>query len=409
MDLRAPRAMPYCRAMTYGALLALPGVPALLGAMTLSRLAGRMFALALVLHALDRFGSPSVAGWLTFAAVAPGLLVSPIAGTVLDRLGAAGSVTVDLAVSAVLVTAIVATGWMGLDGLPLLAGLACLYSLTTPLGAAGVRTILPRLVPEAALDPANAADTAINAAVGVAGPVLAGLLAAWLGTGPALLVVAGVYAAGAICLQAVPPVPGPPPLAGSVLRQTAEGLATVLREPTLRGLAISYSLHRVTWGVLLVVVPVYAAARFGAEDAGAASGLLFAAMGIAGGVGALVAGRFRTLGRERQVLAAGMLVCALGAWPVGMLGLPGLALALALVGLASGPIDVALLTLRQRRTDPRQLGRVLSISMSLNLAGTPIGSALAGMLLTGSIVPALVLGALGSALGALAVRGIPRG
>jgi hypothetical protein len=48
------------------------------------------------------------------------------------------------------------------------------------------------------------------------------------------------------------------------------------------------------------------------------------------------------------------------------------------VGQLAGPIDVGLLTLRQRRTDPAELGRVLSVSMSLNFAGFPIGTALAG-------------------------------
>src|SRR4051812_9713491 len=114
--------------MTYRRLLAIRGVPALLAAMTLSRLAGRMFALALVLYALDRFGSPALAGWLTFAAVAPGLAASPLAGTALDRLGAATAVGVDLAASAALLLAIVLAGALGWDSPPLVFTLATLYS-----------------------------------------------------------------------------------------------------------------------------------------------------------------------------------------------------------------------------------------------------------------------------------------
>jgi hypothetical protein len=72
------------------------------------------------------------------------------------------------------------------------------------------------------------------------------------------------------------------------------------------------------------------------------------------------------------------------------------------------PRSSVVLTLRQRRTDPRLLGRVLAVSMSLNFAGTPVGSALGGMLVGGSLVPALALGALAAALGALATLAIPR-
>jgi MFS family permease len=182
--------------VTYRTILSLPGVAALLAAMTLSRLAGRMHALALVLYALERFGSSAVAGWLTFAAVAPGLAVSPLAGTVLDRFGAAAAVGIDLGASAALLLAIVAVGLLGWDGAPVLFVLAALYSLTTPLGVAGVRVILPRLVPPEALDAANGADTAINAAVGVLGPAVAGLLVALVGGPATLAVIAGVALSG---------------------------------------------------------------------------------------------------------------------------------------------------------------------------------------------------------------------
>ena len=126
--------------VTYRDLMRIAGVPALLLAMTLPRLAERIFALALVLYALAHFSSPAMAGWLTFATVAPGLAASPVAGTVLDRLGPAVAVGIDLGASAALILAIVAAGLFGWDSAPVLFTLAALYSLTTPLGAAGVRT-----------------------------------------------------------------------------------------------------------------------------------------------------------------------------------------------------------------------------------------------------------------------------
>jgi hypothetical protein len=53
------------------------------------------------------------------------------------------------------------------------------------------------------------------------------------------------------------------------------------------------------------------------------------------------------------------------------LGLFGISLGLTLIGFLAGPIDVGVLTLRQRRTHPAWLGRVLTVSMSLNLSGFP--------------------------------------
>ena len=56
------------------------------------------------------------------------------------------------------------------------------------------------------------------------------------------------------------------------------------------------------------------------------------------------------------------------------------ALVMAVIGLATGPFDVVLFTLRQRRTDPAWLGRAFAVSMSLNFIGFPVGSAIGGAL-----------------------------
>jgi predicted MFS family arabinose efflux permease len=82
--------------------------------------------------------------------------------------------------------------------------------------------------------------------------------------------------------------------------------------------------------------------------------------------------------------------------------MPGLAIGLALVGVLAGPIDVSLLTLRQRRTEPDRLGRVMAISISINTSGLPIGAALGGMLVAGSPHAALPVAAVASLLAAFA-------
>lgn len=55
----------------YGSLRGVAGLPASLAGTALSRLTDRMLALAIVLYALAQFASPSLAGWLTIAAVVP--------------------------------------------------------------------------------------------------------------------------------------------------------------------------------------------------------------------------------------------------------------------------------------------------------------------------------------------------
>lgn len=229
-------------------------------------------------------------------------------------------------------------------------------------------------------------------------------MAASLGPAAAILLIATAYAGAAVFLSFVPRLPGLARSQVSIWQQAMEGIRMVAAQPTLRGLAISYSLHQVTWGALIVVVPTFVAEHFSKGAASSITGLMWTAVGTAGGVGALLAGHLRTVDRECRIMAVGMAVTATAAWPVaGEFGLGGLVA----VGIASGPIDVALLTLRQRRTDPRQLGRVMSISMSLNVAGFPIGSAIAGTLTATSSSAALMMAGIASAMAALATSAIP--
>jgi predicted MFS family arabinose efflux permease len=64
--------------------------------------------------------------------------------------------------------------------------------------------------------------------------------------------------------------------------------------------------------------------------------------------------------------------------------------AMALGGIANGPFDIVLFTLRQRRTHPDWLGRAFAVSMALNFSGFPLGSAIAGAIVPLSLELAIV-------------------
>jgi hypothetical protein len=95
----------------------------------------------------------------------------------LDRIGPAIAITMDMAASMALIGLLLVADRLGWAHPALILALVATYSLTNPLSRAGVRTLLPRLVPPQALDRVNALDTAIYAATDVLGPGAAGLLA----------------------------------------------------------------------------------------------------------------------------------------------------------------------------------------------------------------------------------------
>src|SRR3990172_10519213 len=76
-------------ATSYRALLAVPFLGRALAGMQLVRVCQSMIGVALVLFSLTRYGSPALAGLVTFASLAPGLLISPIGGAPLGPHGRA--------------------------------------------------------------------------------------------------------------------------------------------------------------------------------------------------------------------------------------------------------------------------------------------------------------------------------
>ncbi len=92
------------------------------------------------------------------------------------------------------------------------------------------------------------------------------------------------------------------------------------------------------------------------------------------------------------------------------LGLAVLVVEALLVGVLWGPMDIALFTVRQRRTDRAWMGRAFAVSMAFNFLGVPIGAAIAGILADSSIEAAIVVLGIGGSLAAAAAAAflVPR-
>jgi predicted MFS family arabinose efflux permease len=165
-------------------------------------------------------------------------------------------------------------------------------------------------------------------------------------------------------------------------------LEYVIRNATLRGLALTLSTFNLSWGILVIAVPVLVLGRL--HSGPATVGLLWGALGAAGLVSALVAGRVASQGRERRLMFGAIVAStiAIALLPFAT-SLAVVALAVIVVGVANGPFDIALFTLRQRKTDPAWFGRAFAVSMSVNWIGQPVGSALAGPLIGWSLNGAL--------------------
>lgn len=383
--------------VSYRGLFRQPGFGKLAAGTVLGRTASQLWQVALILFVLQRFHSPALAGFATFLSVVPGLLVSPVSGALLDRHGRLRLIVFDFGIACTALVLLAALALAGVLTPPLLLVVVAFGSLTGPLSMSGTRTLFPLVVRRELWDRANAVDSGSMAIATVLGPALAGLLVAWVGGEGAFLATAGVYlAAGLVILGVHEPAPGHAdhePL----LRSAWQALVYVLRHPTLRGVVFTLWMTNIPFGILTVALPVLVLRDFhwGADAVGA----LWSISGVATVVAGFFVGRISSEDRERPIIAAGMALAA-AACALFLLRSPvAILVAMALFGLAAGPIDIGLFALRQRRTDQRWFGRVFAVSMSLNFAGMPVGSALAGPLLERSIPLALAVAAVIAVLG----------
>ena len=376
---------------SYRALLEVPSLGRVLLSMQVARIAQSMVGIVVILFALQRYNSPQLAGLVAFSSIAPGMLISPIAGALLDRHGRIRLIILDYVVAAVTLMLVAGLSLAGSLPAPLLVAITALASLTGPLSSSGLRSLFPLLVPKPLWERVNAVDSNGWVLATVVGAPFGAVAAQILGFETALGLIAAAYVVAAVVIFGAPDPRTDVASSGSLFLDAWQGLVYTWRNRTLRSLAISLSVMNLSGGVIQIVVPLLILRRLGMGQE--MVGYMFGLSGAFGVISAFFSGRIRTEGRERRMIllpaAAFVGTSAILLWPAGLLPI---ALCMALSGLANGPLDIAMFTLRQRKTDQAWMGRAFTVSMNLNFSGFPIGAALAGVLVLGSIEMAIVFG-----------------
>ena len=378
-------------ALMSGTRVGRPGYT-LLAAATMSRLADNTTPVALVLLVIARTHDARLAGLLVAAFTVPTLIAGPVLGAYLDRLRhkrllfTASQAALGLDLAAVLVLAGHVAGW-------LIAALALVAGATSPVLNGGYSSLIPRVIPAAALGRANALDAASYGLAGIAGPAVVSAFAGAFGVtaGFAALV---VITAGGLPLLLAAPMPEPAvsardtaageptavePAAGESLGAAiADGLRLLRRSPELLSVTIATTGAQFFQGPLPVVLPLLAL-TLGRPASG--GGWLIAAFSVGGLLGALASDRLIARLSTRPVLigsVAGMaaflaLLAATPSFPAG--------LAIAVVaGIVDGPSLAATLTVRQGTVPANRYAQVQATASSLKIAAFSAGSAAAGLL-----------------------------
>jgi hypothetical protein len=404
---------------SYRALLRVPTLGRILVSMQVARTAQSMLSIALVLFTLSAYGSPGLAGLVTFALIFPGLVMSPIAGALLDRHGRVRLIVLDYLVALVALTLIGGLALAGMLPAWLLVLIALVSSVTGLFSHSGLRSLFPILVPRHLWERVNAVDSNGYVVATIIGPPLAAGLVATVGGPVTILAIAVAFGIAAAVMVRVPEPHTEAATTGRLLVDAWQGLRYFWRNATLRGLGVSLSIVNLASGMTTIVIPIAVVDVLGAGET--AVGVVFALAGVTGMASALFFGRVDTRGREWPMIVIPMLLSAgavalilpvvgAGGIQVGLAaGLAFLAAYSLSIGLLQGPLDIALFTVRQRRTDPAWMGRAFAVSMAVNFMGFPIGAAAAGVIASYSLPAAVGLGVAACLTGGvLAALMVPR-
>jgi MFS family permease len=264
----------------------------------------------------------------------------------------------------------------GHHSIVLLCALVAVSSGAGSFFSPAMTALKPMLVPAAARQSANATLGLLQTSSAVLGPALGGLVVAGFGSAAGFAVNAASFLASVGTVVLIRTRAERAPREG-MLRELAAGWSEVWHRAWLRDGILAATGYHVANGVVLVLIQVVAIRDLGGARA---AGVIAAAEGLGGVVGAAVALRFR----PAQLLRAGWLALLLMplwvlvyVWPSALAAVVAGAV-LGYTGLSF--FSVAWDTAIQDHVPHRLLARVASWDTLASFVGMPLGAALAGPL-----------------------------
>lgn len=378
-------------------------------AATFARVADEMFSVAVVLHVLDRTGSAVIAGATVACVTFPSLITAPLLGGWLDLTGRRRFAMIcdQLLAAAGLSLLLLLPGTVPDASIPLFG---LIVGLTYPLSFGGFTSMIPLVVPEDLLAPANALEAASFNTALIAGPALAGTIVALFGPAEAVLVEIVLTVAALGLILRIPGLDRAPRKDFESLSEVVKaGLSHLVRTPPLLGATLVGAIGLGGLGLLTVAFPFFAVEHL---DAGrGAAGYLWAAFAGGSAIGAVAfTGLQRHFAPERvMVVAISVLGVVMLTWPLAE-SLPAALALICLGGLADGPALAATFAVRQRHTPRRLHGQVMTTAVGVKIGMLALGAGSAGILLetldSGSVLLiAATIQFVAVAAGLLAMRG----
>lgn len=336
-------------------------------------------ALAFGILALPE-GSPTALSVVLAAQAIPLVLMLPLGGVIADRLGRARVIAVTDIVLSVVVATMSGLFLTGGVTIALLAGLSFLSGILNALWYPAFSGLVPDVVAEEHIQPANAYLSVASNGGLILGNALGGLLVAGLGSGVAIALDAVSFLVAGLLVLSFRQVSAPHRSGDSMLGDLRQGWRVFISFRWVVVIVLAFSLIvMVLRGAEEVMGPVLALQEYGGAR-GWAVVLGMQSLGLL--LGALAASRVRV---RRPMLFGMLAVLTLPVWLVSLaLALPLWAVSLGSFawGISIELFAVLWFTALHRNIPREALSRVGAYDAMGSLMFGPIGLALAGPLIT---------------------------
>ena len=344
-------------------------------------------------YALKLTGSPGYVGLIYFCQLGPLLFLSTTGGLLAD-VADRRRLLIGLQVTQMLLSFGLAV--LAMSDQPSEVALVVVVfaiGIANALGAPGLSSILPTLVPREDLPGAVALASVQMNLSRVIGPAIGGALYAVFDAAPVFALNASTYLFAIIGL-AWASYPGH---TGAVveergLRRLLSGVQIARRDPLLSHLLATLASFSVISLPFVGLMPVIADHNLGIDPKSVAYGVLYASFGLGAALGAITVGTVFAQWEKVTLLRPGFIAFAVLLAAFGLLQTAGPAYVIgALLGYAYFIVITALSTVLQEQIDDSQRGRVMALWIMGFGGMVPVGVLIASWLADATSITAIII------------------
>jgi MFS family permease len=348
---------------------------------TVSQLGSWMQSTTIMWLAYRLTGSPAATGAIGFLAMAPYIIVTPIAGALSDRISRRKVLLTVLCLSVIVAAALAYLTFTGGMTIGVLGALALVQGVLNGIEVPTRHAFFVQLIEEKGDLPNAIALNSINInGTRLIGPAIGGLLIAAVGEALCFLLNSLSYLAVIVQLLRITPNEGPPkPIAGGLFGDLVAGWKFGLTHPVIRTLvlmtgAVSFAISPYT-----ILMPAIAVQTFG--KGAELNGLFISCVGLGALAGAILLARRPSVRGLTTWLLVTASLAAIGTIGFSLSRVEWLSfICMGITGMGLMGTSASVNTIIQTIVDENMRGRVVSIYSTFFIGAAPLGHLAAGRL-----------------------------